>query len=74
MAPIEPEPWADSTLSGMIFAPKATPGDAELVVGRLGDGAGHVGAVAVVVARVLVVADEVVAGDELDAGQVGHRA
>src|SRR6185436_1675216 len=46
--------------------------DPQLVVGGLGDGPGHVGAVAVVVVGVLVVGDEVVAGHELGGGQVGH--
>ena len=72
MPPIEPEPCADSTLSGMILAPKATPATPSLLLV----------AWAMVPATwvpwpwssrgVGVVGDEVVAGDELDAGQVGH--
>jgi hypothetical protein len=47
-------------------------GDPDAVVRRLGDGTGDVGAVAVVVERILVAVDEVVAGDELGVPQVGN--
>ena len=70
MPAIEPEPRADRTLSGMIDDAVRDAGDAELVVGRLRDGAGDVRAVAVVVGGVVVVGDEVVAGDELGLGQI----
>src|SRR6185369_13029801 len=47
------------------------PGEAEGVVGLLGDRAGDVGAVAVFVERQAIVADEVIAGDELTGPEVG---
>ncbi len=70
MPAIEPEPRADSTLIGMIETLERDARDAELVVGRLRDRAGDVRAVAVVVGGVVVVADEVVAGDELGVRQI----
>ena len=47
------------------LGPVGEPGEADPVVGLLGDRAGDVGAVAVLVERQAVAVDEVVAGDEL---------
>ena len=47
-------------------------GDADAVVGRLRDGAGDVRAVAVIVAGVGAVVDEVPAGDDLGLRQIRH--
>ena len=50
------------------------PGEADRVAGALGDRAGDVGAVAVVVVRVRVVVDEVPAADEALLREVGRAA
>ena len=66
-----PKPSESSTRTGMIFARGGQPRQAEVVAGLLGDRSGDVGAVAVAVERHRVLIDEVVARQELLAGEVG---
>ena len=65
MPATEPEPRAESTLSGMILALERDAGDADAVVGRLRDRAGHVRAVAVVVVGVALLVTKFQPGTEL---------